>query len=206
MARNASALLAEFHRRAKALDRARKRSEQLLSSGIAQRTDVELQYESLFINLVKAFENAIEKLFLGLMAGSIASRLATVRPIASAASVQSARRIVAGDRSYVDWLPYDRHTRKRAKAYFSKGLPFSRISKQSLQRLEQVSLIRNAIAHESTHSRRMFEVKVIGSTPLGPRDKTPAGFLRSIHAHNPSQSRFELYSAFLVQAGREFFV
>ena len=202
MAKAATTILDGFQKKVASLDRSRKRAEGLYSIENLSLSDLERQYEALYINMVRSFETSVERLFLGLLAQTISSRFKSVRPIVTAKSIQSARRVVCGDRSYVDWLPYD-HTKRRAKAFFSRGLPFVRMSSDARKKLLQVGLTRNAIAHDSVHARKMFRTEVVGGVPLLPRAQTPAGFLRSHYVLSPPETRFELFSAYLVQAGAE---
>ena len=45
--------------------------------------------------------------------------------------------------------------------------------------MERWQWTRNAIAHASQHSTKVFNEHVIAGTPLPPRERTPADFLRS---------------------------
>jgi len=199
--RDVGILFDEFQRTVRSLDQVRRHVEELFTNGSLNRREIELFYESLFINLVRSFENMIERAFLGLMAGTLRSRNARVRPLVKAASVPSARRIVQGGKPYLDWLPYNSYTVKRAKAFFSRGLPFERLAQPLTGHLEQVSITRNAIAHQSAHALRRFEGEVIGGVNLPPRERTPAGFLRSVYAWDPRHTRFEVLAHYAVEAG-----
>jgi hypothetical protein len=95
-----------------------------------------------------------------------------------------------GGRAYVDWLPYH-HTEKRAEAFFRSGLPFCSLEKNDKKQLEQIIVIRNAVAHQSRAALRKFENEVIGPAPLLPKERTPAGYLRSVFRTAPAQTRYE---------------
>jgi hypothetical protein len=195
------ALLQAFQTRVRTLTRARLRAEDLHTRGQMRLSDVELLYEALFMNLVRAFESTIEKCFLGLIAGTHKSVQSGVRPIVTTGSIITARRIVSSDRSFLDWLPYENHTRKRADAFFSRGKPFIKLPAQVTRQLTEVLTTRNAIAHESAHAHRQFRRQVLGNLPLLPRERRPAAFLRTIYAHHPAETRFELFAGYLMQAG-----
>ncbi len=109
-------------------------------------------------------------------------------------SDQVAREVIFSDRNYVDWLPY-RLTQKRANAFFRNGMPFTCLNKPEnkpdLKKLEKLLYIRNIIAHKSSYSRKKFEDKVIGSSPVPLLERTPAGYLRGIFRITPSQTRYE---------------
>jgi hypothetical protein len=70
--------------------------------------------------------------------------------------------------------------------------------------LEQVVAMRNAIAHASPHSLAVFRKEVTANLILLPRERTPAGFLMSLHAAHPRQTRFELFAGYLIQSAAHF--
>jgi hypothetical protein len=95
-----------------------------------------------------------------------------------------------GGKAYADWLPYH-HTEKRAHAFFRGGQPFCNLDKAELKSLDRILTIRHAVAHQSRAARRKFETEVIGSIPLLPAERTPAGFLRSVFSVTPPQTQYE---------------
>ena len=101
-----------------------------------------------------------------------------------------AREIVMGvGKKYVDWLPYDK-TDQLSKLYFRGGRPFSDITRPNKETLLKCSVIRNVIAHRSRHSIKQFEKQVIGTTPLLPKERNPAGYLEGLLRIAPAQTRF----------------
>jgi hypothetical protein len=68
--------------------------------------------------------------------------------------------------------------------------------------IERCLIIRNAIAHRSRHSHDRFQQEVLGSTPLPPRERTPAGYLRSSFRSGPRQTRYENLTAELLRLAR----
>ena len=80
---------------------------------------------------------------------------------------------------------------QRARAFFRGGIPFTTLDKGYKKHLEILLYIRNAIAHRSSYAKGKFEQEVIGSLPLTPRERTPAGFLRSRFRITPVQTRYE---------------
>jgi hypothetical protein len=101
-----------------------------------------------------------------------------------------ARDVVLAGKSYHDWLPYTEHTLKRAKIYFQDGFPFNRLSDTQKGSLKRFHNIRNAIAHKSSFAQKRFEDDVIGHLVLLPRERKPAGFLRSVF-RRPAQTQYE---------------
>jgi hypothetical protein len=91
------------------------------------------------------------------------------------------------------WKRSKAHTHKRALLYLKDGKPFSDIQKPERETMERITIIRNAIAHQSDHAIKKFNDKIVGTLPLLPQEKKPAGFLRSIFRAAPRQTRFEFY-------------
>lgn len=153
------------------------------------RRDVEQVYAGLYLDAVTSLENVIEELFIGLLVGRIRSVQSNTVPRVTFKSSEVAREVVFGGQNYVDWLPIDR-TEKRAKAFFRNGTPFTNtVSYRGT--IEGFLSVRNAIAHKSSHSQRVFEQRMIDSMPLISREKTPAGYLRSIYRSAPTATRYE---------------
>lgn len=181
--RASSELSVEFRRRVRSLDFTRARVEALYASGAIQGPDLARVYEALFLNAVTFFEAFLEELFLGLLVDSkgVQSGRGSVRALSVVRSHQVARAMILSGRNYVDWLPYDL-TKTRAQLFFSGGRPFTLLDPSMEQDLQRAIWIRNAIAHRSKHARKVFLSKVVGSLVLAPRERSPAGYLRSILA------------------------
>jgi hypothetical protein len=185
----ANVLSDDFAARLKKFERARAKLERLLLSGHVSRQEVSLFYEGIFLRTVTSFEGLVEDLFVGLLTG----RLRPGRNVHPRISIQShtvAREIMLGGRPYVDWLPYH-FTDKRADAFFRGGRPFSKLDNADKRSLERMLIIRHAVAHQSRAARQRFEREVIGTAPLLPGERTPAGFLRSVFRLTPPQTQYE---------------
>lgn len=183
------------------LDSIRTKMERLQGSGQIVRHDIEQIYLGLYIEAVTSLERTIEQLFIALLTRRVVHSSRSIVPRIPPTSPQVARKIVLGGQSYVDWLPY-RHTEKRAEAFFRNGLPFSNLNLTEKKQLEQIMYIRNAIAHKSVHSLRTYETKVLSSLSLRPRERTPAGFLRSIFRVAPAQTRYEYFATEMASIAR----
>jgi hypothetical protein len=109
--------------------------------------------------------------------------------------------VFAGQR-YIDWVPYFKTT-DRAKIYFKDGKPFSTLTKFQDTMLTELHQVRNALAHRSDHSLDVFTRKVVGSTPLLPHERKPAGFLRSVLVVNPRQTRLQNYLFEMLSIARD---
>ena len=68
-----------------------------------------------------------------------------------------AEEIFLGDRRYQTWLPFDKGVRQLSRRLLSNdGSPFSRLDRHSQERglLEEMRVVRNAIAHRSSSAQR----------------------------------------------------
>lgn len=168
----------------------RTRIEQLFLRGMLVRRDAERVYEGLYLDAITSFESSIEDLFIQVLTGQFTSR--GVATQVRVHSKQVARDILlGGGRKYLDWLPYDR-TEERAKAFLRAGEPFTRLGRPEKRTIEELLIVRNAIAHKSQYSKDRF-IQLISVFPLLPRERTPAGFLRS--NIDPSTNRYQYYIA-----------
>lgn len=161
-----------------------------IDRGTIVRRDIEQIYKGLYLEAVCCFERFIEDLFISLLVGRLRHTLSTIVPRVTFKSDIVARDVVFGGNRYVDWLPYS-HTERRANAFFRNGLPFTSLQPRDKQLIDQICWIRNAIAYKSNYSMRVFEKNIIGSIPIPPRDRNPAGFLRSKFRISPVQTRYE---------------
>jgi hypothetical protein len=184
-----STLSDAYAARLRTFDRARQKFERMHTEGRVTRHDVSLFYEGIFLRTVTSFEGLMEDLFVGLLAGSITPGK-KVHPRVTFQSHAVARDVMLSGRAYVDWLPYN-FTDKRAEAFFRGGFPFCNLDKPDKKLLERIVLVRNAVAHQSRAARGRFEEEVIGTAPVLPIERTPAGYLRSIFRTAPDQTRYE---------------
>ncbi len=189
MPRPATAISDDFANRLRKFERSRAKLERLLLRRHVTRDDVSLFYEGILVRTVKSFESLMEELFLGLLTGGITCS-PRIHPRVTFRSVAIARDVMLGGKAYVDWLPYH-YTERRANAFFRRGLPFCGLDKADVKSLDRILTIRNAVAHQSLAARRKFENEVIGSTPLLPAERTPAGFLRSVFSGPPPKTQYE---------------
>ncbi|MFZ5819522.1 MAG: hypothetical protein ACOYYJ_06450, partial [Chloroflexota bacterium] len=98
------------------------------------------------------------------------------------------------DKDYLEWLPY-KNTLDRANIFFQDGKPFSNLDNGNMGNLQRFFIIRNAIAHKSTFSQQKFEQKVIASLTLTPRERKPAGYLRTAPRSSASQTQLQVVMA-----------
>ena len=181
MARLATSVAKEVSSRAQLLGSYLRKVEALHASGNLPRLDVERAYGGVFLEFHAFVERSIEELFLGLLRGRLQSSYKSVKPLVKVKSDRTARAIVQGGRSYVDWLPYKQHTLPRAQAFFSSGKPFSWLRESEIEAFEDAALIRNALAHQSASALRKFGNELVVGRALPPREYRPAPYLRGLH-------------------------
>ena len=160
----------------KSLETTRCKVEDLLHRGELNVSDTEQVYAGLFLNVFTEFEALIENVFLGILSGTHASTTSKRRVKIIPTSLT--REILFEGRPYLDWLPLDKHTHKRAKRFLDNGEPFSSLTTVEQKNLERLHFLRNAVAHKSDNAKVKFETS-IQHLSLLPQEKTPTGFLRS---------------------------
>jgi hypothetical protein len=162
----------------RSLDRTRIKVENLFARGELAIIDIEQMYAGLFLDAFTEFEALLEDIFLGIVSGSHVSAVSTTQRRVEIIPVTLSREICFEGRQYLDWLPLEKHTRKRAERFLNNGEPFSRLDAAEEKTIERLHLLRNAVAHKSDSAKSKFEAS-IQAIPLLPQEKTPIGFLRS---------------------------
>jgi hypothetical protein len=178
-------------RNTRSILRYRSKIEALYRSRHMTLVDVERAYGGALVEHYMICERTVEDLFCGLLSGRLVSGNRSVRPLVSVNSDAVARRVVRGERPYVDWFPWQRYTQGRAEAFFSTAAPFASLTKSDRGHLEEYGWIRNAIAHRSQAAVRIFTARLITSRGIVPAQQRPAQFLRGSHAS--ATTRFEYY-------------
>ena len=205
MPKPSSTLADKLANRLRAIEYSRARIEALTARDLLSKRATLHMYEGLFLSSHVAFEGFLEELFIGLLVdglGVISSR-SVVSPLVIVRSFNTARRLLYSSRkAYVDWLPYD-NTLELAHKYFKGGRPFSELSDAQKQHMQKCHSIRNVIAHESKDSKKKYEKRVLGTTPLPPHEMTPAGYLRGLYRITPTQTRYENYMSQLLLIARD---
>lgn len=163
-------------------------------------TEVELVYESAFLNAVSRFEGLLNELLDEFVCGKHESRHGN-RPLLSVRSRAAFRTIVRGDRAYVDLMPYPQCV-KVAERFIADGGPFSALSDDDMRLLKQISLIRNAIAHRSDRAVEDFRAKVPGVDVLPAHRRFPGTLLRRVFRAHPAQNWNAFYLETLQRIGR----
>jgi hypothetical protein len=180
------------------IDHTRKRMEQLFRAEKIVQRDLHSVYESLFLRAVTSFEVFLEELFVAILDNRISYKSTRVTVRIKATSTQALMDVLLQGQSYMTWLPFT-NTEQRAKIYLRDGKPFSELTDGDRSLIRTITTIRNAIAHRNRHAINEFKRAVIGAQVLLPREKRPAGFLRSPVRAGPPRNRFEVYVGELVR-------
>lgn len=186
MARPPSKVADEVASRGQGLAAYAARMERLYADRKIGRPDLNRVYAGAFLSFHTYVERSLERLFLGLLMGRFTSP--GIGPLVTIKSEVVARAVVSGERKYVDWLPFERHSQARAIAFLSSGKPFSEVEKADARILDRLGIVRNAIAHESSHALRTFRRTFVDGRSLPTEQQTPAGYLRG--QHSPGVTRF----------------
>jgi hypothetical protein len=178
----ADVIYADIAKRARQIDAYIVRMEMLFTQGLMSERDLLVAYGGAILSFHSYTENAIERLFLGLVAGRLQHGDRRVRSLVEIRSALTVRKVVFGARSYADWLPYDRYTIPKAEAFLSAGRPFSSLSRSERTHLDDMTILRNALAHQSSHAENRFHDRFTRGKALVPVQRKPQGYLRGYHA------------------------
>lgn len=192
MVQPASRVADEVVSRSRGLDHHVSRAEVAHATGSLTATDLERIYAGSFITYITFVERSIERVFLGLLMGRFSTTHQGVRALVSIDSERVARAVVNGGRAYVDWFPFEQHTKPRANAFFSRGLPFADLPSSDRTVLKRSHAIRNAIAHESSAALRNFRSECVDDLGLPPAQQRPAGYLRGHHGVGQTRLQFQM--------------
>jgi hypothetical protein len=207
MPRPSSGLVQELIRHFGSLEQTRTKMEDLLSKKKISTRDVEKVYEALFLRTMTYFEGFIEELFFGMLTKRIIPSVANINMRVDFRSDLVSRNVVLAGRDYINWFPYKR-TEEMADRFFTGGRPFSLLSAAEKDDIRRMLIIRNTIAHQSSFAKKKFGDSIIApslssSVALLPRERSPAGYLRSAFRTSPVQVRFEIYQIKLVDIARK---
>ena len=161
--------------------------------------DLELTYNSILLSAIVSFELLMEDLFYSLLANELAFPR-QIDQIQRFSSVETAKKIVLQGGKYMDWLPIDKLEKYSDIYFIHPNNPFRVLDSRQKQEIQKVLWIRNLIAHQSEHAKKLFEDHVVGTTliPRGPRR-----LLRYYQAtHAGSVNKFEYHLGELVSAAR----
>jgi hypothetical protein len=102
------------------------------------------------------------------------------------------RLITGADRKYADWTRTD-NLRKRSKTFFRRHDPFDTPLRANNTYLQDMAIIRNAIAHRSQYSREEFQKLVRRFFRTYPPGLTIGQFLRRVVPNSSPPQTFLAY-------------
>jgi len=150
--------------------------------------------ELAFLRAFLAWETLLEESFILYLSGQNPPRgRAPVRYSFPPNQKMAAEWVVPEGRQYARWT-VSTEVSTRAERHFRSGRPFAPVLRSNQNVLDEVRIIRNAIAHESSSAQERFETFV--RTKLGtlPPNMTVGGFLiTTVPTSAPPVSFLEFY-------------
>jgi len=156
------------------------------------KRDVDTFYEGIFLKTVTSFESFVEELFIGLLYKKY--DLPTRKKIQKIAFEDRKTvlnfLLLNGQKKYLDLLPFEK-LKKNYKVFYKDENPFAVLNDSQKDILNQVFILRNAIAHNSITANKKFKKFLEDNHPALISIKTPSQFLQTLN--NPNQTMFEVY-------------
>ena len=166
-----------FERRAVRLESLTGEGMRLRGQGRVTVGSLDALFESALLNLYTAFELFVEDLFYSVLLGD--SGIPSASGVVTFSDRAQAEAVLLGGRDFLRWLPLDTGAIPRAHLVLEQGHPFDRLERhpQESATLDEMRLLRNAIAHDSGSARAKVAALTAG---LRPRRRHPAGLLQDV--------------------------
>lgn len=152
---SAADVLNRFDRRARRLESLVREGQRLRSKGALTLRNWDALRESALLDLYTSLELFAEELFFSVLLGG--SGIADAGGVVAFSNREQAEEIFLGGRSHQVWLPFEKGIRPLASRLLAHdGRPFSRLDRHSheLGVLNEVRIVRNAIAHRSASAQK----------------------------------------------------
>lgn len=160
-----------------------------------------LLVEVCFLQVLMAWETFLEEAFARFMCG--ARRLSVPRDpvrLTQFPSLQDAKLTIYQGRRYANWL-VPANIEAVCLQHFDQGAPFLGLITAANLELNEIRIIRNKIAHSSSHATREFRNLMIRKLPNVHRGVSPGRFLLSPvpQTMNPQNlgNFYQFYASFL---------
>lgn len=154
----------------------------------------------LFLNATSYWEKLLEDSFIAYMMGERSDNGKSVETYVSPKDNNHAYSIIKNITTYPDWTDKNK-IMINANNYFKDGGPYSVL--ETLDQLNAIKKIRNAIAHTSQKARQDFENIVRSRIGHLPTDITPSVFLaKQINEKRTAPTFFEYYINYLKDSAR----
>ena len=152
--------------------------------------------EMAFLSAFQAWEILVEESFILYLWGQKPPRGRAPNRYAFPPDQKTAMAwLIPEGRDYAQWTDAQ-HVRERAERFFKAGRPFAPVLRGNQSVLDEVRLIRNAIAHKSVSAREKFEKIVRDRLGTLPPNLTVGGFLgTTAPGSTPPVSFLEFYVA-----------
>lgn len=165
-------------------------------------TDAELLYTSAFLSVCARWQSFMEDSIIEASCGRESRSRTNYRHVEFQSRAALRRLLLYPDKDYIS-LPSLKQGIAMASLLVNQGRPLSQISEPNQTHIQQAVWIRNAIAHQSDHSLRVFREKVPGVSTLPHPRRRPGPFLRTVFRSSPTQRRYEIYFTAFKSAAKE---
>lgn len=135
-----------------------------------------------FMRIIAAWEEFVQNIFIRYMLGATSeSGYSPELRISNCKSLQHAYELISGKNDfdpsvyYLDWSTWPKVIRK-AKIFFERAEPFSKLNENQMQLLKDSIIIRNRIVHSSYKSKKAFIKLSKKYLALNQNDPLPRGF------------------------------
>jgi hypothetical protein len=150
--------------------------------------------EHAFLHSFLAWEAFLEESFVLYLSGQRPPRGRAPQRYSFPPNIQIAMDwVVPEGKDYAMWTIAN-HVANRAERFFRHGAPYASVLRGNQNTLDELRILRNAIAHSSTSVRRKFETLVRNRLGILPMNLTVGAFLwTSIPASHPPRAFIEDY-------------
>ncbi len=157
--------------------------------------------EMAFLRAFTGWEIFLEETFLLYLMGHQAPKGQPPRRYGFPPNEEAASEWCTEGKEYAKWNVSD--VRRRANRWFRQGKPFTPALQGQQSRLDQLTTIRNAIAHESSAARGKFETLVRNELQALPPSTSVGSFLITTKPNsNPPISFMEFYLSEVKRVGQ----
>lgn len=132
-----------------------------------------------FLDMYLSWEDFLENTFVRFMCGARTRNRYSPRLFVSPPTLEHALKFFMTAKGYVEWTSAQT-IRERAGLVFKDGEPYNSAFRPVLDRLNQMRIIRNAIAHRPGKALSDFENMVTNELGHKPKGISPGGFLSKI--------------------------
>ncbi len=170
---------------------------------VSQKTRDQMT-EMAFLSAFLAWESFVEESFILYLCGQMPPRGRAPNRYAFPPNEKTARSwVVPEGRDYAEWT-VPTQVSERAGRFFQAGHPFALVLRSNQSVLDEVRIIRNAIAHKSVGAREKFERIVRTKVGTLPPNLTVGGFLgTTVLGSAPPVSFVESYFGRIDLAARQ---